>query len=93
MADVLPCNEELPGLRDYSLAKPSYGGHGIDEILDVIHQLATAGIPSCVIGVRALRYYGAARITDVRTQTAPHGRLDASTPADCLTGMGLVYPR
>lgn len=57
--------EKLPGLRDYSGARTSHDGHGIDEILDVINQLSAAGIPSCVVGVRALRYYGAARITDV----------------------------
>jgi hypothetical protein len=54
----------LPGLRDYSGAQTSKGG--IDEILDVINLLSAAKVPSCVVGVKALRYYGAARITDVR---------------------------
>jgi hypothetical protein len=71
MADLLLHNEELPGLRDYSGTTPSHGGHGIDEILNVIRQLAAADIPSCVVGVKALRYYGAARITDVRKRTPP----------------------
>ena len=53
----------LPGLRDYSGATTSKGG--IDEMLAVIHHLSAAEVPSCVIGVKALRYYGAARITDV----------------------------
>lgn len=53
----------LPGLRDYSGAAPSH--HGIQEILAVIDRLAAAEIPSCVVGVKALRYYGAARLTDV----------------------------
>jgi hypothetical protein len=53
----------LPGLRDYSGATTSKGG--IDEILAVVHHLSAAEIPSCVVGVKALRYYGAARITDV----------------------------
>lgn len=57
--------EKLPGLRDYSGAQSSHGGHSINEILDVIGQLSAAGIPSCVVGVRALRYYGTARVTDV----------------------------
>jgi len=59
---------ELPGLRDNSGACTSHSGHGIDEILDVINQLSVAGIPSCVVGVKALRYYGAARITDVHSR-------------------------
>jgi hypothetical protein len=54
----------LPGLRDYSGAETSKGG--IDEILAVINLLSAAEVPSCVVGVKALRYYGAARITNVR---------------------------
>ena len=57
--------ETLPGLRDYSGADASHHGHGIDEILGVINRLSVAGIASCVVGVRALRYYGAARVTHV----------------------------
>jgi hypothetical protein len=55
----------LPGLRDTSGAEASHGGHGVDEILAVVTQLEAAGIPSCVVGVKGLRYYGAARVTDV----------------------------
>lgn len=53
----------LPGLRDYSGKETS--PQGINEILEVVNHLASGNIPSCVIGVKALRYYGAARITDV----------------------------
>ncbi len=63
--------ETLPGLRDYSGADASHHGHGIDEILDVINQLSAAGIASCVVGVRALRYYGAARVTHVCNKGLP----------------------
>ncbi len=55
----------LPGLRDTSGAQASHGGHGIDEILAVVNELEAAAIPSCVVGVKALRYYGAGRVTDV----------------------------
>ncbi|KAK0749582.1 hypothetical protein B0T18DRAFT_487456 [Schizothecium vesticola] len=37
---------------------------GVSEILEVIRLLAAAEIPSCVVGVKALRCYGAARITN-----------------------------
>jgi hypothetical protein len=63
--DYETLHEKLPGLRDYSGAGTSHDGHALDEILDVINQLSAAGIPSCVVGVRVLRYYGAGRITDV----------------------------
>ena len=53
----------LPGLRDYSGKDTS--PQGVTEILEVVNHLAGANIPSCVIGVKALRYYGAARVTDV----------------------------
>lgn len=53
----------LPGLRDYSAKDTS--PQGVTEILEVVNLLASANIPSCVIGVKALRYYGAARVTDV----------------------------
>jgi len=57
-------SDDLPGLRDYS-GKQSHS-KGVDEILDVVHKLAAAQIPSCVVGVKALFYYGANRITNVR---------------------------
>ncbi|KAK4152574.1 hypothetical protein C8A00DRAFT_16113 [Chaetomidium leptoderma] len=66
-------NTELPGLREPSGVGASHGGHGISEILDVVSRLSVAGIPSCVVGVRALRYYGAAREWDL---CVPDGRLE-----------------
>jgi hypothetical protein len=63
MADLADY-EKLPGLRDYSGKETSQ--QGVEEILDVVAQLTAAEIPSCVIGVKALRYFGAARVTNAR---------------------------
>lgn len=63
MPDTVDC-DLLLGLRGYSGAEASKGS--VDEILAVIHHLSAAKVPSCVVGAKALRYYGAARITDVR---------------------------
>ena len=90
MSDLLPYdNDKFPGIRDYSGAQPSHKGHGIDEILDVVHRLAVAGILSCVVGVRALRYYGAARVTDVRKYEFPASQ--PILPSLCI-GMGSLHP-
>jgi hypothetical protein len=40
---------------------PSCGGHGTLEILEVIKILKSADIPCCVVGISALRYFGADR--------------------------------
>ncbi|EAQ84259.1 hypothetical protein CHGG_10663 [Chaetomium globosum CBS 148.51] len=53
----------LPGLRDFSGKDTS--PQGVNEILEVVDHLASGNIPSCVIGVKALRYYGAAREWDL----------------------------
>ncbi|KAL2131436.1 hypothetical protein VTI74DRAFT_5105 [Chaetomium olivicolor] len=68
--------ERLPGLRDYSGALASHTGHGLGEILKVVTQLSAVGIPSCVVGVRALRYYGAGRATDEWDLCVPDDKLD-----------------
>jgi hypothetical protein len=81
--------ERFPGLRDHSGEQGSHGGHGIIEILDVIGRLSTVDIPSCVVGVKALRYYGAARITDVRPLSS---WFSESSLADGLAGMGSLCP-
>lgn len=44
----------------------SHGGAGAVEMRDAIRLLREAGIPSCVVGVHALRYYGAFRVPRVR---------------------------
>ncbi|KAK4245074.1 hypothetical protein C7999DRAFT_16707 [Corynascus novoguineensis] len=54
---------DLPGLRDYS-GKQSHS-KGVNEILDVVRKLAAVQIPSCVVGVKALFYYGASREWDL----------------------------
>ncbi|KAJ5233019.1 hypothetical protein N7468_005975 [Penicillium chermesinum] len=43
---------------------PSYGGHGILEILEVIRFLERNGIECCIVGVSALIFYGAGRVRD-----------------------------
>ena len=79
-------SEKLPGLRDHSGKEGSHGGHGISEILNVIEQLSASGILSCVVGVRALRYYGAARVTDVHPPFPGASALLHLT--DNIVGMG-----
>ncbi|KAH6848026.1 hypothetical protein B0I37DRAFT_376472 [Chaetomium sp. MPI-CAGE-AT-0009] len=64
----------LPGLRDYSGQETS--PQGVSEILEVVNQLAGANIPSCVTGVKALRYYGAARVTDEWDLCVPDDKLE-----------------
>lgn len=55
--------DSLPGARDYS--GQDVRGGGLDAIVDVVNLLAAEGIPSCVVGVWALRYYGAGRVSNV----------------------------
>ncbi|KAK3293763.1 uncharacterized protein B0H64DRAFT_346516 [Chaetomium fimeti] len=64
----------LPGLRDYSGEETSL--QGVSEILAVVSQLQDANVPSCVIGVKALRYYGAARVTDEWDLCIPDNKLE-----------------
>ena len=46
-------------------AQASYNGQGTAEILEIIEMLERESIISCVMGTRALRYYGAPRATEV----------------------------
>ncbi|KAF7511789.1 hypothetical protein GJ744_003520 [Endocarpon pusillum] len=39
----------------------SGNGHGPLEILEIIKRLDQADIPSCIVGISALMYYGARR--------------------------------
>ena len=34
----------------------SGGGHGIQEVLEIVNDLAERGIPSCIVGISALMY-------------------------------------
>ncbi len=43
----------------------SYNGHGILEALDIIRIIENAGIACCIVGGRALRYYGVPRVASV----------------------------
>lgn len=57
--DEPPAGKAIPGLG-YKSGEASCG-RGVQQALDVIGELAKAGIPSVVVGVRALLYYGARR--------------------------------
>jgi len=46
-------------------ALPGSGGHGTQDILDVIKGFEGEGIPCCVVGIGALKYFGARRRRDV----------------------------
>ncbi|KAK4235158.1 hypothetical protein C8A03DRAFT_46646 [Achaetomium macrosporum] len=87
----MPDFEILPGLRDHSGAQASHGGHGIDEIIAVIDHLSAAKIPSCVVGVMALYYYGAGRITDEWDLCVPDDQLEAAAGTLLSDGDGAKY--
>ncbi|KAF2667877.1 hypothetical protein BT63DRAFT_457178 [Microthyrium microscopicum] len=81
--------------------------HGALEVLNVINELEAAGITCCLVGVSALRYYGAARARDdweicVPTESAsqaanlikemgPWESLPPVSPAPC--SLAHTYPR
>jgi hypothetical protein len=56
---ILDSAEGLPGMRVYE-GRPSYG---IDDIREALKLIDAANIPACIVGVYALRYYGADRLT------------------------------
>lgn len=61
---------------------PSHGGHGVVQITKVLEILSAAGIPSCIIGVKALRYHGAlGRVADVITSSPFPFSWDIFSPA------------
>jgi hypothetical protein len=62
----------FPGLR-MNTGRPT---KGVGEAREVIELLSAAGIPACVIGVHALRYYGAGRISWVSLNRASGFRWD-----------------
>ena len=45
--------------------KASCNGHGTLEILELTKILEEAGIPCCLVGVSALRYFGVPRMANV----------------------------
>ncbi|KAK3686140.1 hypothetical protein B0T22DRAFT_492931 [Podospora appendiculata] len=63
----------LPGARDYFHDKPP---NDLEEVLHVVHLLAAAKIPSCLVGVGALRYYGAARASNEWDVCVPDDKLE-----------------
>jgi hypothetical protein len=52
---------------------------GVREALNIISQLVAAGIPSVVVGVRALMYCGAHMVPDVWEICAPDDLYDKAT--------------
>lgn len=59
MANYIPRNHQ--GDR-----APSNHHSGTAEILEVTQILEAAHIPCCIVGVKALRYFGAGRVDEVR---------------------------
>ncbi len=51
--------DRFPALRTYN-GRPS---RGVEDVREVIKLLSEADIPSCVVGIHALRCYGAGRAT------------------------------
>lgn len=81
-----PLVEDLfPGLRD----NDGHPSEGADDILDVIKLLNVATIPVCIVGVNALRYYGAGRVVWVG-QSLPCISLITAIFAHKLTRMMLL---
>lgn len=81
--------DSLPGARDYS--GQDVRGGGLDAILDVVNLLAAEGIPSCVVGVWALRYYGAGRVSNVILGYFADHTAEIAHDNDQV-GMGSLHP-
>ena len=58
MANYTPRNHEGD-------CAPSNHQSGTAEILEVTQLLEAANIPCCIVGVKALRYFGAGRVDEV----------------------------
>ncbi len=52
----------FPWLPDMGKPGDAHCGRGVNEALDVIAALEGHGIPCCVVGTKALVYYGARRV-------------------------------
>lgn len=55
-----------PDVPDSSDRPASHNSRGIEEVLQVIELLKNAGIICCIVGGKALLYYGVPRIPTVR---------------------------
>jgi hypothetical protein len=62
MSSVSSTKQEVAPSTD---KEASGNGHGPQEILEIIKRLDKAGIPSCIVGISALMYYGAKRVRNV----------------------------
>lgn len=54
------------------------GGSGTSEVLEVINALGGAGIPACIVGTHALRYFGAGRVADEWDMCVPDEKFQAA---------------
>lgn len=66
----------------------SYDGAGTLEMLEVVTILVQADITCCMVGIVALRYFGAWRVVDASANYAPLAFL-----TDCTAALGSVRPR
>ncbi|KAH9207029.1 hypothetical protein DL95DRAFT_469066 [Leptodontidium sp. 2 PMI_412] len=66
------------GLGVFGDAKASCGGHGTLEILEVTKILEKEGIPCCIVGVSALKYYWAQRMRNDWEIRVPTEHLEKS---------------
>lgn len=55
-----------------SRAEAQMKGHGVYMAQEVIELLEAAGHVCCVTGVKALRYYGAGRVSNVSQSLSRH---------------------
>jgi hypothetical protein len=62
--------QPTPYVLDLGKAGEADCGRGVDEALDVINAVESSGIPCCVVGAKALVYYGAHRVPMVSTPRA-----------------------
>lgn len=59
-ANTVACASRPPGLL---------GGDGVAEIREITQLFEEDGIECCIVGVRALMFYGAGRVQDVSCQS------------------------
>src|SRR5690606_13970835 len=60
--------QRTPYVLDLGKAGEADCGRGVDEAFGVTSALESSGIPCCVVGAKALVYYGAHRVPMVSTR-------------------------
>ncbi|KAK4098370.1 hypothetical protein N658DRAFT_561083 [Parathielavia hyrcaniae] len=81
-ADSQPAStapEPYPYVLDLGKPGDADCGRGVDETLDVIAALEGLGIPCCVVGTKALVYYGAHRVPPTWEICVPTDSFDRAT--------------